>query len=56
MSFKSYKKGLRRKSGPEFVRFKGLAPSRKGFVELNPWWNRQRHPGWAAYHANKDRQ
>ena len=22
---------------------------------LNPWWN-QKHPGWAAYHANKKKE
>ena len=55
MSFKNYKNGVSRKSAPQFARYKGVAPTLKKFKELNPWWNRQRHPGWAAYHANKDK-
>jgi hypothetical protein len=55
MSFKDYKKGLLR---PEN---QALENSRHIFANYrlpkgchNPWWHRRRHPGWAAYHANKD--
>jgi hypothetical protein len=25
-------------------------------MPFNPWWNRRKHPGWAAFHENKDKQ
>ena len=54
MSFKEYKKGLPRKSGPEFSRYKAEGVPKPGkFKLLNPWWARRRHPGWEAYHAAK---
>ena len=57
MSFKSYgKKGLKAsKVGREFIAYRGEKPTRAKFQLTNPWWNRKRHPGWAAYHANKDK-
>ena len=57
MSFKNYGKGFVRaaKQGRDVTRYKGSVPSRTKFTEFNPWWNRKRHPGWAAYHANKEK-
>jgi hypothetical protein len=61
MAFKNYKKGLKRieDQGLEFGR--GLFAK----VRLPKWdWSRRgswhaqppkRHPGWAAYHANKEK-
>jgi hypothetical protein len=56
MSMKNYKKGLRptQDQAVENSRhiFANTFPGRtKGLV--NPWWNRRRHTGWAAYHRNK---
>ncbi len=58
MSFKDYGKKAAKaaKQGREFITYKGEKPTRKKFALLNPWWKRERHPGWAAYHANKDKQ
>jgi hypothetical protein len=58
MSFKSYRKAAIKigKQGADFIRYQGNAPSRTKFIEFNPWWNRKQHPGWAAYHANKDKK
>jgi hypothetical protein len=58
MSFKNYKKGLKRVQDQAIENSSTLFratpfPKAKGIY--NPWWNRQRHPGWAAYHANKDK-
>ena len=58
MSFKNYRKGTKR------VLDQALENSRQIYANnkiplskhpCNPWWARQRHPGWAAYHANKDK-
>jgi len=58
MSFKSYRKDSIKigMQGVDFIRYKGNAASRTKFIEFNPWWNRKRQPGWAAYHANKDKE
>jgi len=57
MSFKSYGKQYLKaaKMGREFSAYKGEKPTRGKFQLINPWWNRKRHPGWAAYHTNKDK-
>jgi len=59
MSFKDYKKGLtpiedQAIENSRSIMGKGKAHTTKGFY--NPWWNRRKHPGWAAYHANKDKE
>ena len=58
MSFKSYgKQSLKAvKSGRDYIAYKGEKPTRTKFQLINPWWKRQRHPGWAAYHANKNKE
>jgi hypothetical protein len=58
VSFKSYgKKSVKAaKQGRDFIAYKGEVPTKGKFKLINPWWNRQRHPGWAAYHANKDKK
>jgi len=55
MSFKNYgKRNVRAsKQGRDFTTYKGDIPTRTAFKILNPWWARRKHPGWAAYHANK---
>ena len=57
MAFKSYgKKEIKAaKQGRDFVLYRGEVPTRAKFKLINPWWNRKRHPGWAADHANKDK-
>lgn len=57
MSFKNYKKGLRKIEDQALENSRHLydtykIPKKKPY---NCWWNRQKHPGWAAYHANKDK-
>ncbi len=60
MSFKNYKKGMKQVEG------QALENTRRLFGGLKytfSWKNRgswhsqppRRHPGWAAYHANKDK-
>jgi len=57
MSFKNYGKQFVKaaKRGRDFTTYKGAVPIKGKFNLLNPWWKRRRHPGWAAYHANKDK-
>ena len=58
MSFKSYKKGLGRIEDQAIENSRtifGKFPACKTKGQYNPWWNRRRHPGWAAYHENKDK-
>jgi len=57
MSFKNYKRGLKQPQDQaiEFSRtIMGSKPIPASKSFYNPWWNRQKHPGWAAYHANKE--
>lgn len=59
MSFKDYKKGLKRPQDEQIENSRtmfGPNPPRRPKAFYNPWWNRQKHPGWAAYHANKDKK
>ena len=56
MSFKNYKKGLKRVEDQAIERSRSIYAGGKELATkgiYNPWWNRQKHPGWAAYHANK---
>jgi len=58
MSFKNYKKGLLRPENQALENSRHIYANYKIPVSkhpCNPWWARQRHTGWAAYHANKDK-
>jgi hypothetical protein len=61
MSFKHYKKGLKRveDQGIEFGRklFWGVKYPKWDWSRRGSWHSQplKRHPGWAAYHANKDK-
>jgi hypothetical protein len=56
MSFKNYKKGTKPIEDQAIERSRTIFDkTRLPKAHYNPWWNRQKHPGWAAYHANKDK-
>jgi hypothetical protein len=61
MAFKNYKKGLKRVEDQawEFTRtaFAGVKLPKWDWSRRGSWHSRppKRHPGWAAYHANKDK-
>jgi hypothetical protein len=59
MSFKNYKKGIKRVEDQAIERSRHIFARGKSLTTsgiYNPWWNRQKHPGWAAYHANKGKE
>ena len=59
MSFKNYKKGIKPVEDQAIERSRHIFANGKALATkgtYNPWWNRQKHPGWAAYHANKDKK
>jgi hypothetical protein len=58
MSFKNYKKGLHRPENQALENSRHIFANYKIPLSkhpCNPWWARRRHPGWAAYHANNDK-
>jgi hypothetical protein len=58
MSFKNYKKGLKPIQDQAIENSRSIYSAGKSLAAkgvYNPWWNRQKHPGWAAYHADKDK-
>jgi hypothetical protein len=58
MSFKNYKKDLKPVQDQAIENSRSIFSAGKSFATkgiYNPWWNRQKHPGWAAYHANKSK-
>lgn len=56
MSFKDYKRGMRRPENQALENSRHIYANYKlPKKPYNPWWKRQKHPGWAAYHANQDK-
>jgi hypothetical protein len=58
MSFKNYKKGLKRVEDQAIENSRSIYEGGKALATkgtYKPWWNRQKHPGWAAYHAHRDK-
>ncbi|HJT43731.1 MAG TPA: hypothetical protein VJ750_09545 [Rhizomicrobium sp.] len=58
MSFENHKKGIKRVEDQAIERGRHIFATGKNLAAKgfhNPWWNRQKHPGWAAHHANKDK-
>lgn len=56
MSFKDYKRGLKPVQDQAIENSRSIMGKGKTLAAnnfYNPWWNRQKHPGWAAYHATK---
>ncbi len=58
MSSKNYRKGTKRVLDQALENSRHIYANNKIPLSkhpCNPWWARKRHPGWAAYHANKDK-
>jgi hypothetical protein len=54
MSFKNYKRGLKPVQDQAIENSRSIYSAGKSLATrgiYNPWWNRQKHPGWTAYHA-----
>jgi hypothetical protein len=63
MSLKNWKRGLRRKRSDHMTEnYKNLSWGKKfmgwDWKRRGSWKNEppKRHPGWAAYHANKEKE